>query len=160
MPEATNIPPRLRQAYCQQFVHTLELAAEVYPRRFKVGAFTQAPSTLAARMRDTLLSMKRYSWGPELPPDMVVSQTDDGVYISGPVSMAAQQADISPRAAQDILILNTIQLEAFCELLSAHLVTGPVFIRADFDNLYLKTLEDRYNVAIEPDPANNKFILL
>ena len=153
-----NIPPRLRQAYCQQFVIAFEFAARVWPKPFRVMGFTHAPSTLAARLRDCLLSMKRYKWGPEFP-EFVIKQTDEGVVISGPSTANAPTTQEFSTSDQ-LLKLTTTQLEAFCILLSDSLIIGPVTVLNNFDPTYLANLEAQHNIAITHNPTTTSFTLL
>lgn len=158
----SEIPPRLRQDYCQRFVVAFELALIQAPKPMTVLGFDLAGATLAARLRDAHLSMRRYSWGPEdvRHADCVIRLTPGGVTITAEPSTAHQAKSAKPAVLGSTLNLTTDQLEAFCTLLSHSFIVGPVYILNDFDPLYIRTLEERFNVAIEHEPSNNRFVLL
>lgn len=162
MTTEAEIPHRLRRTYCEQFVPTLLAASRSYPASFRVQGYKLSMATLAARLRDAILSMDRYKWGPDGLPKFVVTMREGGVFLQADgASLAAMTpasgASLTSSAA---LTLSSLELEAFCILLSSERIVGPVTVTNDFDALYLANLEASHNIAITHDLNTNTFIVL
>jgi len=159
----SSIPPRLRQSYCEQFVPAFTAAKERWPAPYRVTGYSQSATTLAARLRDALLSMRRYSWGPKDLPDFIVCHRDDAVYLQSndaDLAKVMQVPTTTPKAVEVTLTLTTVELEAFCLLLSKRYIFGPVYINADFDTAYIARLESQFDVAITFEPSLSRYQLL
>ena len=149
-----NTPSRLSQPAFERFRSTISNAADV-GRTVEVTSTSLAPTTLAARLRDALLSYRKFHWGDTVPN---VNWTSLSVYtdIHGKVYLGKvpPNAEIKDDSKGIQIIPNNIstawtdhELRALCLLISNHRISGGITIPT-ISPLSISTLELDYDIAI------------
>lgn len=173
-------PSHLSEATFRKYEHSLTKAIAEFPRDcpFDPSLYGVAPTTFAARMRDSILSVLQYNWPTTINVEKlrtiagqyIISHERDGTVwfrqkerrgrpltLTGKVQLPPQGTDTTP--PPDWSGADLSQLIALCTLLHHERVTGP--FRMDFcpDPADIADLMERYNVAIFRDSLLNKTIV-
>lgn len=134
-------PPHLRERVFRQYELAIATAVNKYPLTTCFKSDIVSPTTFSARLRDAILSYKRFQWSTEkvnknkfqqIEGDLCVRVFGDSVYV-GPKTTALDSENIVPSATLPVesfwLTLTSPTeevLKAICTILSERLETRPV----------------------------------
>lgn len=155
---AVNIPSRLSQQNFERFRQIIQNAADV-GRTVEVTAADMAPSTLAARLRDGLLSYRKFHWGDSSPrPEWcrLSVYTDQ----QGRVFIGTTKPESEPKQVGEAVRVSNVaetsswseeELRAVCFLISNKKIAGGITTSLISPQL-CSTLELDYDIAITHEP--------
>jgi len=158
--------PGLTEAAFRKYEVILEHASLHYPKAFKLNVPEGTSQfTLVGRLRDAIKSHKDFNWPTNWDSSLVsklsVHNTNDGIFISGAKRLdgGVKPLSVNPVASSTSKTYHfrLEHLEAFCLLISAGHIKGPIEFTLD-EGIDPFNLEALFDVAIIPD-GTNKYIL-
>ena len=180
-PPDASLPFRLRQSTFRVYESFIQTAIRSAPLTTHINPAPLRPSTFAARLRDAILSYSKFRWEASFSSlefdtawntgDLTVSHSEQTVTI-GPRKLrkSGQQAgntialdNPDDKRIDGIFIDRELEshfIHAFCLLLSAKLISGPLILRGQtLTATQASEFEAAYDIAITFNSANHTIII-
>ncbi len=181
----SSIPSHLSEATFRRYETYLEMAVLRFPEStcFELGENNVAPTTFAARLRDSIASLLRYKWMTVVDVEklwriagkyVVAHEKDGSVWFRGK-ERQGRPTHLTPEAKERALAREETtpiapsfalweggdleQLTALCVLIHHQRITAPVHMDFCPELETTLSLTSNYNVSIFRDPVLNKTIV-
>lgn len=171
-----NLPFRLCESTFRRYEPLIAQAIRSSPEPVDFNPAPLRPTTAAARLRDSIISFRRFNWPntsfsiEELDAaNLMVRHNDNNVIIGTKIGRGhlggESRAFLSPNHKRldglpvDVEV-DSEDIEAFCRLLSRRLLSGPVILRKQaLGEQAISILESRYDIAITVNDQDHTLLI-